>query len=219
MLISYHWIFLYLSINQNTFFSDCRWVGEYTYNDAHSYKNIDIVWKQGGPKGKESKTKAATTISYGILTVSERSFEITFSKPGFAYRPVTMQPDPEMQVFLAKKLNYPEQIHLAYGKDPTTAITVSWVTTYATSRTVVQYGLSSGNYQFQATGTWTEYKYKKYKSGAIHSVFITGLKPGIPYYHYCCSCCYHRIVLQLEYSYYKNELIFLSCLSKYKYQL
>jgi len=165
------------------------WVGEYTYNDAISYKNVDIVWKQGGPKAKESKegkTKAtATNISYGILTASERSFQITFSKPGFAYRPVTMKPDPEMQVFLAKKLNFPEQIHLAYGKDPTTMITVSWVTTYSTSRTVVQYGLSSGNYQFQATGTWSEYKFKKYKSGAIHSVFITGLKPATKYYYRC----------------------------------
>lgn len=76
------------------------------------------------------------------------------------------------------------QIHINQGKDPTQMI-VSWITTSFSSASQVTYGTLSSSLSSVATGNYTSYTAGSYKSGAIHHVTITGLKPDTTYFYQC----------------------------------
>jgi hypothetical protein len=63
-------------------------------------------------------------------------------------------------------------------------MSVSWTTTWGTL-SQVQYGTSSGRYTNLVEGSWSSYFYKKYSSGALHTVLLEGLEPDTTYYYQC----------------------------------
>ncbi|KAF6162115.1 hypothetical protein GIB67_008244 [Kingdonia uniflora] len=77
----------------------------------------------------------------------------------------------------------PQQVHISLvGANK---MRISWITEDKTPAKV-EYGTSSGVYNFSATGSTNSYKYLLYKSGEIHNVVIGPLNPQTVYY-YCCG--------------------------------
>uniref|UniRef100_A0A5B6YRV8 Purple acid phosphatase n=1 Tax=Davidia involucrata TaxID=16924 RepID=A0A5B6YRV8_DAVIN len=75
-----------------------------------------------------------------------------------------------------------QQVHISLvGNDK---MRISWITEDQTPATV-QYGTSTGKYEFSATGSTSLYKYMMYVSGEIHDVVIGPLKPNTVYYYRC----------------------------------
>ncbi|VAI29713.1 unnamed protein product [Triticum turgidum subsp. durum] len=64
---------------------------------------------------------------------------------------------------------------------------VTWITE-DDAPAVVEYGTTSGQYPFSATGTTTSYSYLAlYHSGNIHDAVVGPLKPSTTYYYRCSS--------------------------------
>lgn len=82
---------------------------------------------------------------------------------------------------LGQKYVNPEQIHIAFGTDPT-RMTVTWSTQNATQSTVAMYGIGG---QLTHTGTGTMTKFVDpgtlHNTQYIHRAVMTGLKPGTIY--------------------------------------
>ncbi|KAF7057907.1 hypothetical protein CFC21_065060 [Triticum aestivum] len=79
----------------------------------------------------------------------------------------------------------PMQVHIStVGHDE---MRVTWITE-DDAPTVVEYGTTSGQYPFSATGTTTSYSYLAlYHSGKIHDAVVGPLKPSTTYYYRCSS--------------------------------
>ncbi|TVU50893.1 hypothetical protein EJB05_02288 [Eragrostis curvula] len=78
----------------------------------------------------------------------------------------------------------PEQVHISMvGLDK---MRVSWITD-DDAPAIVEYGTTSGQYPFSATGSTTSYKYVFYHSGKIHDAVIGPLQPSTTYYYRCSS--------------------------------
>ncbi|CAD6270555.1 unnamed protein product [Miscanthus lutarioriparius] len=76
----------------------------------------------------------------------------------------------------------PQQVHISMvGPDK---VRVSWITDDDAPATV-DYGTSSGQYPFSATGNTTTYSYVLYHSGNIHDAVIGPLQPSTTYYYRC----------------------------------
>ena len=77
----------------------------------------------------------------------------------------------------------PEQFTINYGNSSDKMV-IGWLTADASAATAVRYGTSSGNYPNTASGSGIQYVYsKKYTSGLIHHVTLTGLAPATTYYY------------------------------------
>ncbi|OQU78718.1 probable purple acid phosphatase 20 isoform X2 [Sorghum bicolor] len=63
-------------------------------------------------------------------------------------------------------------------------VRVSWITDDDAPATV-DYGTSSGEYPFSATGNTTTYSYVLYHSGNIHDAVVGPLQPSTTYYYRC----------------------------------
>jgi hypothetical protein len=63
---------------------------------------------------------------------------------------------------------------------------VTWITK-DDAPAIVEYGTSSGQYPFSATGSTTTYSYVLYHSGKIHDAVIGPLRPSTTYYYRCSS--------------------------------
>jgi hypothetical protein len=63
-------------------------------------------------------------------------------------------------------------------------VRVSWITDDDAPATV-DYGTTSGQYPFSATGNTTTYSYVFYHSGNIHDTVIAPLQPSTTYYYRC----------------------------------
>eukprot|EP00128_Syssomonas_multiformis_P015426 Colp12_sorted_trinity150504_noHs@28995 len=79
-------------------------------------------------------------------------------------------------------VNAPEQVHIAHtGRN--TEMMISYVTPKE-SRSMVEYGTSSGAYVYTAqNGDASRYNFLLYKSGYIHHVLLSGLQPATKYYY------------------------------------
>lgn len=78
----------------------------------------------------------------------------------------------------------PQQVHVsAVDSDK---MRVTWITD-DDAPAIVEYGTTSGQYPFSATGTTTTYSYVFYHSGKIHDAVIGPLKPSTTYYYRCSS--------------------------------
>ncbi|KAL5206084.1 hypothetical protein ABZP36_034293 [Zizania latifolia] len=76
----------------------------------------------------------------------------------------------------------PQQVHIsAVGSDK---MRVSWITDDDAPATV-EYGRTSGQYPFSATGNTITYSYFLYHSGKIHDAVIGPLEPSTTYYYRC----------------------------------
>lgn len=64
-------------------------------------------------------------------------------------------------------------------------IRVAWITTDDFAPSIVEYGLSPGNYSFSAKGESTSYKFLFYSSGKIHNVVIGPLEHNTTYFYNC----------------------------------
>lgn len=74
----------------------------------------------------------------------------------------------------------PEQIHLTWQNEPQTTMTVQWATGSDTTKGVLEYGITKGDYSKKIDATPITY------SGATRKLFVaeaTGLEPGT-LYHY-----------------------------------
>ncbi|GKU98356.1 hypothetical protein SLEP1_g11370 [Rubroshorea leprosula] len=96
------------------------------------------------------------------------------------------RPPPRKNLYIPRRRmlssTSPEQVHISLvGVDQ---MRISWITDDEASATV-EYGTSSGKYEFSATGTNNSYRYLLYKSGQIHDVVIGPLKPSTVYYYRC----------------------------------
>lgn len=77
----------------------------------------------------------------------------------------------------------PQQVHVSLvGQDH---MRVSWITSHKHTKSMVEYGKSSGTYEASATGDHTSYHYFFYSSGEIHHVVIGPLEPSTTYYYRC----------------------------------
>ncbi|TKV99289.1 hypothetical protein SEVIR_8G033200v4 [Setaria viridis] len=78
----------------------------------------------------------------------------------------------------------PQQVHISVvGPDK---MRVAWITD-DDAPAIVEYGTTSGQYPFSATGNTTTYSYVLYKSGKIHDAVIGPLQPSTTYYYRCSS--------------------------------
>ncbi|KAM3273694.1 hypothetical protein ACQJBY_043095 [Aegilops geniculata] len=79
----------------------------------------------------------------------------------------------------------PTQVHIStVGHDE---MRVIWIAE-DDAPAVVEYGMTSGQYPFSATGTTTSYSYLAlYRSGNIHDAVVGPLKPSTTYYYRCSS--------------------------------
>ncbi|KAG1369667.1 Purple acid phosphatase 18 [Cocos nucifera] len=78
----------------------------------------------------------------------------------------------------------PQQVHVSIvGSDK---MRVTWITDDDAPSTV-EYGTSSGQYPYSATGSSSTYSYLLYRSGHIHDVVIGPLNPNTVYYYRCSS--------------------------------
>ncbi|CAM0913180.1 unnamed protein product [Alopecurus aequalis] len=80
----------------------------------------------------------------------------------------------------------PQQVHVStVGSDK---MRVTWITA-DDAPAIVEYGTTSGKYQFSETGTTTSYSYLFgfYRSGKIHDAVVGPLKPSTRYYYRCSS--------------------------------
>lgn len=78
----------------------------------------------------------------------------------------------------------PQQVHVsAVDSDK---MRVTWITD-DDAPAIVEYGTTSGQYPFSATGTTTTYSYVLYHSGKIHDAVIGPLQPSMTYYYRCSS--------------------------------
>jgi predicted phosphodiesterase len=73
----------------------------------------------------------------------------------------------------------PEQVHIATTGDPT-EMSITWVTWGMTPTSTVEFGTTSGVYDFSISGT--NHSYSGW-SGYIHDVILTGLIPDTRYYY------------------------------------
>lgn len=78
-----------------------------------------------------------------------------------------------------------DQVHVSVvGSDK---IRVTWITDDDDALSTVDFGTSSGQYPFSATGSSSTYSYLLYRSGHIHDVVIGPLDPNTVYYYRCSS--------------------------------
>ncbi|CAL4995526.1 unnamed protein product [Urochloa decumbens] len=78
----------------------------------------------------------------------------------------------------------PQQVHISMvGPDK---MRVTWITD-DDAPAIVEYGTTSGQYPFSATGNTTTYSFVLYKSGNIHDAVIGPLQPSTTYYYRCSS--------------------------------
>ncbi|XP_020253261.1 probable purple acid phosphatase 20 [Asparagus officinalis] len=78
----------------------------------------------------------------------------------------------------------PQQVHISQvGPDK---MRVTWITD-ADAPSTVEYGTSSGQYPFSASGSASKYSYMLYESGLIHDVVVGPLTPSTVYYYRCSS--------------------------------
>lgn len=73
----------------------------------------------------------------------------------------------------------PQQIHLAWGDDPQTSVSVVWQTERPTSSSVVEYG-STPRLGQRALGREVRYAYSP---SVFHEVLLRGLQPGTRYFY------------------------------------
>jgi len=77
------------------------------------------------------------------------------------------------------------QVHISQvGADK---MRVTWITDSDDAPSVVEYGTSSGQYPFSASGSASKYSYTLYTSGLIHDVVVGPLTPSTVYYYRCNS--------------------------------
>ncbi|CAI9096063.1 OLC1v1032132C1 [Oldenlandia corymbosa var. corymbosa] len=88
------------------------------------------------------------------------------------------------EVFAVPKgYNAPQQVHITQGDYDGKAVIISWVTPDEPGSSLVQYGLSEGNYEYTAKGTFTNYTFYTYKSGYIHHTHVDGLEYDKKYFY------------------------------------
>jgi predicted phosphodiesterase len=81
----------------------------------------------------------------------------------------------------AGALQAPEQVHIAVTGDPSEMV-ITWVTFGATPTSTVEYGTSSGIYDYSASGSTHTYTDGGWV-GEIHDVILTGLTPNTQYFY------------------------------------
>lgn len=75
------------------------------------------------------------------------------------------------------------KVHISLvGKDH---MRVTWITSHKHTKSIVEYGESSGTYEASATGDQDSYHYFFYASGVTHNVVIGPLEPSTTYYYRC----------------------------------
>ncbi|KAG9156507.1 hypothetical protein Leryth_027075 [Lithospermum erythrorhizon] len=79
--------------------------------------------------------------------------------------------------------NAPQQVHITQGDYDGKAVIISWVTPDQPGSSLVQYGLSDGNYASKAKGSFRNYTFGDYKSGFIHQCYLDGLEYDKKYYY------------------------------------
>ncbi|GAA0186238.1 phosphatase [Lithospermum erythrorhizon] len=88
------------------------------------------------------------------------------------------------EVFAVPKgQNAPQQVHITQGDYDGKAVIISWVTPDQPGSSLVQYGLSDGNYASKAKGSFRNYTFGDYKSGFIHQCYLDGLEYDKKYYY------------------------------------
>lgn len=79
----------------------------------------------------------------------------------------------------------PFQVHISQvGPDK---MRVTWITDDGDAPSTVDYGTSSGQYPYSASGSSSKYSFMLYKSGFIHDVVIGPLTPSTVYFYRCSS--------------------------------
>lgn len=77
----------------------------------------------------------------------------------------------------------PQQVHVSLAGDKRMRIT--YITDDASSPSLIEYGMSPGNYSSSSEGESTSYTYFLYNSGYIHHVVIGPLNHDTVYYYRC----------------------------------
>lgn len=119
-----------------------------------------------------------------FLLVAAASF-LSLPPPSLAVTSPYVRPKPRATLSLLKDDDdgrKPEQVHIsAVGSDK---MRVTWITGGDAPATV-EYGTTSGQYPFSATGSTNTYSYVLYHSGNIHDVVIGPLQPSTTYFYRC----------------------------------
>uniref|UniRef100_A0A0D3HIB6 Purple acid phosphatase n=1 Tax=Oryza barthii TaxID=65489 RepID=A0A0D3HIB6_9ORYZ len=119
-----------------------------------------------------------------FLLVAAASF-LSLPPPSLAVTSPYVRPKPRATLSLLKDDDdgrKPEQVHIsAVGSDK---MRVTWITGGDAPATL-EYGTTSGQYPFSATGSTNTYSYVLYHSGNIHDVVIGPLQPSTTYFYRC----------------------------------
>eukprot|EP01116_Phalansterium_solitarium_P007203 TRINITY_DN1973_c0_g1_i2.p1 TRINITY_DN1973_c0_g1~~TRINITY_DN1973_c0_g1_i2.p1 ORF type:complete len:1219 (+),score=352.16 TRINITY_DN1973_c0_g1_i2:85-3657(+) len=157
-----------------------RWKGSMVASKGRPEREVDDL---GFVLSFQEPFFGATTVSgfVNMTMYQTRSLSITLIPPEAA--------EPAFpSVFMLEKRNYPEQVHIAYGHDPTTTMTVAWSSPQSTASTVIYSEHATAN-----VSDWTtvngnvpkQYTVGAYVSPFFHWVGLQGLKPGTQYDYRC----------------------------------
>ncbi|KAF5781551.1 putative Acid phosphatase [Helianthus annuus] len=82
-----------------------------------------------------------------------------------------------------KPSSHPQQVHISLAGE--NHMRVTWITSDASSPSLVEYGTSPGQYTSKGHGDTTSYSYILYSSGTIHHTVIGPLEHNTVYYYRC----------------------------------
>ncbi|XP_040384547.1 probable purple acid phosphatase 20 [Oryza brachyantha] len=129
----------------------------------------------------------ANSLPLALLLLLLAAAALSLPPPSLAVTSPYVRPKPRATLSLLRKDadddgRTPEQVHISVvGSDK---MRVTWITGDDAPATV-EYGTTSGQYPFSATGSTDTYSYVLYHSGKIHDVVIGPLKPSTTYYYRC----------------------------------
>ncbi|XP_044392090.1 probable purple acid phosphatase 20 [Triticum aestivum] len=143
------------------------------------------------PQGEETKfasvLSTTATGSTALALIVLAAFVLSMLSTSLAVTSSYVRPRPRATLSLPKDAGgqTPTQVHIStVGHDE---MRVTWITE-DDAPAVVEYGTTSGQYPFSATGTTTSYSYLAlYHSGNIHDAVVGPLKPSTTYYYRCSS--------------------------------
>ncbi|CAM6098444.1 unnamed protein product [Calypogeia fissa] len=125
-----------------------------------------------------SQTQAADVAANSSSGPGEQTGTSSYTRPG-------TRPNIGHKVVKAMKAtkgnSEPTQVHISLNGPNHMHIT--WITKTTGNPSTVEYGMASGAYNAQASGTTNSYSYLLYKSGEIHDVVVGPLKDDTTYYY------------------------------------
>ncbi|BAF27615.2 Os11g0151800 [Oryza sativa Japonica Group] len=128
---------------------------------------------------------AMTNTALAFFLLVAAASLLSLPPPSLAVTSPYVRPKPRATLSLLKDDDdgrKPEQVHIsAVGSDK---MRVTWITGGDAPATV-EYGTTSGQYPFSATGSTNTYSYVLYHSGNIHDVVIGPLQPSTTYFYRC----------------------------------